>query len=36
VLAGRGKSLFGASRAGLRCVDAVQGEGALHLRYEVR
>jgi dihydrofolate reductase len=36
VLAGRGKSLFGASQAGLRCVEAISGEGALHLRYEVR
>jgi dihydrofolate reductase len=36
VLVGRGKSLFGASRADLRCVDAVPGEGALHLRYEVQ
>jgi dihydrofolate reductase len=36
VLVGRGKSLSGASRAGLRCVGAVQGEGALHLRYEVQ
>jgi dihydrofolate reductase len=35
VLAGRGKSLFGASRAGLRCVEAIDGEGALHLRYEL-
>jgi dihydrofolate reductase len=36
VLAGRGKPLFGASQAGLRCVEAIAGEGALHLRYEVR
>jgi dihydrofolate reductase len=36
VLVGRGTSLFGASRAGLRCVEAVPGEGALHLRYEVQ
>jgi dihydrofolate reductase len=36
VVAGRGVSLFGASRAGLRCVEAVQGEGAVHLRYDVR
>ncbi|HLX48635.1 MAG TPA: dihydrofolate reductase family protein [Streptosporangiaceae bacterium] len=36
VLAGRGLPLFGAARAGLRCVDTVQGEGAVHLRYEVR
>jgi dihydrofolate reductase len=36
VVVGRGVSLFGASQAGLRCVEAVPGEGALHLRYEVR
>ena len=36
VVVGRGVSLFGASRAGLRCVEAVQGEGAVHLRYDVR
>jgi dihydrofolate reductase len=36
VLAGRGLPLFGAARADLRCVDTVQGEGAVHLRYEVR
>jgi dihydrofolate reductase len=36
VLVGRGKPLFGASRAGLRCVEAIRGEGALHLRYELR
>lgn len=35
VLIGRGKSLFGASQASLRCVEAVHGEGALHLRYEL-
>jgi dihydrofolate reductase len=35
VLAGRGKSLFGASRAGLRCVEAIDGEGALRLRYQL-
>jgi dihydrofolate reductase len=36
VVVGRGVSLFGASRADLRCVEAVQGEGAVHLRYAVR
>jgi len=36
VVLGRGKSLFGASRADLRCVDTIQGESAVHLRYEVR
>ncbi|HEV2244751.1 MAG TPA: dihydrofolate reductase family protein [Streptosporangiaceae bacterium] len=35
-LVGRGVPLFGAARADLRCTEAVQGEGALHLRYEVR
>jgi len=36
VVLGRGVPLFGASQADLRCVHAVQGEGAVHLRYEVR
>lgn len=35
-LVGRGVPLFGDVRADLRCTGAVQGEGALHLRYEVR
>jgi len=35
-LAGRGVRLFGAARADLRCTEAIQGEGAVHLRYEVR
>ena len=35
-LAGRGLRLFGAARTDLRCTEAVQGEGALHLSYEVR
>ena len=35
VLAGRGSSLFGPTKANLRCVEAIQGEGAVHLRYEV-
>jgi dihydrofolate reductase len=33
ILAGRGQPLFGASQAALRCVEAIPGEGALHLRY---
>jgi dihydrofolate reductase len=33
ILAGRGKLLFGASQAALRCVEAIPGEGALHLCY---
>jgi hypothetical protein len=28
--------LFGAAQADLRCVETIQGEGAVHLRYEVR
>ena len=35
-LAGRGMRLFGAARADLRCTEAIQGEGAVHLRYEIR
>jgi dihydrofolate reductase len=35
-VAGRGIRLFGAARADLRCTEATQGEGAVHLRYEVR
>jgi dihydrofolate reductase len=35
-LAGRGLRLFDAARVDLRCTGAVQGEGALHLSYEVR
>jgi dihydrofolate reductase len=35
-LAGRGLRLFGDARADLRGTEAIQGEGALHLRYEVR
>ena len=34
--AGRGMRLFGAARADLRCTEAIQGEGAVHLRYQVR
>jgi dihydrofolate reductase len=36
VLLGRGVPLFATSHMDLRCVQAVQGEGAVHLRYEVR
>ena len=36
VLVGSGVPLFGAERADLRCAEVVSGEGALHLRYEVR
>jgi dihydrofolate reductase len=35
-LAGRGLRLFGAARADLHWVEAVQGEGAFHLSYQVR
>jgi riboflavin biosynthesis pyrimidine reductase len=35
-LVGRGVRLFGAARADLRCTEAIQGEGALHLRYQAR
>jgi dihydrofolate reductase len=35
-LAGRGMRLFGAARSDLDCVEAIPGEGALHLRYQVR
>jgi dihydrofolate reductase len=36
VLAGRGMRLFGEARAELDCVETIAGEGAVHLRYEVR
>jgi dihydrofolate reductase len=36
VVAGRGLPLFGAVRANLNCVEAIKGEGAVHLRYEVK
>ena len=36
VLLGRGMRLFGTSQADLRCIDTVHGEGAVHLRYQVR
>jgi dihydrofolate reductase len=35
-LVGRGVRLFGAARADLRCIEAIQGEGAVHLRYQAR
>ena len=35
-LVGRGLRLFGDAQVSLRCIDAIQGEGALHLRYEAR
>jgi dihydrofolate reductase len=35
-LVARGMWLFGAARADLRCTDAIQGEGAVHLSYQVR
>jgi dihydrofolate reductase len=36
VLVGRGVPLFAAVRVDLRCTEAIPGEGAVHLRYEVR
>lgn len=36
VLLGRGVRLFGAAQADLRCIEIIQGEGAVHLRYQVR
>src|SRR6266516_2279908 len=35
-LVGRGVRLFDAAQVDLRCVETIQGEGAVHLRYEVR
>ena len=35
VVLGRGIPLFGTERANLRCVEVIQGSGAVHLRYEV-
>jgi dihydrofolate reductase len=35
-LAGRGVRLFDASNVDLCCVETIEGEGAVHLRYEVR
>jgi dihydrofolate reductase len=36
VLLGRGIRLFGDTQVDLRHVETIQGEGAVHLRYEVR
>jgi dihydrofolate reductase len=36
VLVGRGVRLFGTAQAGLRCIETIPGEGAVHLRYETR
>ena len=35
-LADRSVRLFGANRADLHCTEAIQGEGAVHLRYQIR
>ena len=35
-LVGRGVRLFGAAQVDLRCTETIHGEGAVHLRYEVR
>ncbi len=34
-LTGRGVRLFDTDEVNLRCIEANQGEGAVHLRYEV-
>ena len=34
-LIGRGVRLFEANEVDLRCIEAIPGEGAVHLRYEV-
>jgi riboflavin biosynthesis pyrimidine reductase len=36
VLLGRGMRLFGTAQVDLRCIETIHGEGAVHLRYEVR
>ena len=36
VLLGRGIRLFGDAQTDLRCIETIHGEGAVHLRYEVR
>jgi dihydrofolate reductase len=35
-LVGRGLRLFGAGEVDLHCVETIRGEGAVHLRYEVK
>jgi dihydrofolate reductase len=35
-LVGRGVRLFDSVQADMRCVETIEGEGAVHLRYEVR
>ena len=35
-LVGRGARLFDSVQVDMRCVEAIEGEGAVHLRYEVR
>jgi dihydrofolate reductase len=35
-LIGRGVRLFGTDQVDLRCTEAISGEGAIHLRYEVQ
>ena len=35
-LLGRGMRLFGTAQAGLRCIETIHGDGAVHLRYETR
>ena len=36
VLLGRGVRLFGAVQVDLRCIEAICGKDAVHLRYEAR
>ena len=36
VLLGRGVRMFGAAQVDLRCIETIHGEGAVHLRYQVR
>src|SRR5262249_496884 len=35
-LVGKGVRLFGAGHVDLQCIEPIPGEGAVHLRYEVR
>ena len=35
-LVGRGVRLFDGGEVDLRCVETIEGEGAVHLRYEVQ